>query len=191
MVEVFPEAVSSNLPSVILDMELRHFGLTVWLITSVVLILNSFYSVMTHEFVTTHNLRFSALSKLLTPFLVVAAPCWLPNHIIVNETRSISVCLGLLCCLLTIKMICFSMAKQSFASIQMEAFPYFAVIILINCDYSNNMLINDQIATLLLGSLSVWYAYRLVKWGKNAIAQITERLDIYCFSIKHPKTKAA
>ena len=190
MGDLIPEAISSYVPTFVLGMELRHFGLGGWMSISLILILGSFYRVLNHEFVTNNNLRFSAVSKLLTPFLIAVAPCWLPKHVIVNETRYISVCLGLLCSFLTKKMICFSMAKQSYASLQMEAFPYFAVIILIRCDYSNSMLINDQIAKALLGSLSMWYAYRLIKWSKMAIAQICERLDIYCFTIKNPKTKA-
>ena len=190
MGELLPEALSSHLPSVVLDTELRHFGLTGWMITSVVLIIGSFYRVLNHKFVTTNNLRFSAVSKLATPFLIAVAPFWLPTHVIVNETRHLSICLGLLMSFLTVKMICFSMAKQSYASIQMEAFPYFGVIILIMCDYSNNVLINDAIAKVMLGCLSVWYAYRLISWSKMAIQQICKSLDIYCFSIKNPRPKS-
>jgi ethanolaminephosphotransferase len=101
----------------------------------------------------------------------------------------LSVCMGLLMSFLTKKMICFSMAKQSYASIQMEAFPYWAVIILIKADYSNSALFNDKIAKVLLGGLCFWYAYRLVDWANNAINQICDRLDINCFTIKEKPKK--
>jgi len=62
-----PEALSVHVPSAIADMEVRHFGLTLWLTTTVVLIIGSLYRVLLHKNVTDHNLRFSALSKLATP----------------------------------------------------------------------------------------------------------------------------
>ena len=83
------------------------------------------------------------------------------------------------------------MAKQSFASIQMEAFPFFAIIILLLTDANNMSLLNDTMKKVILGALCVWYAYRLVIWASKAIDQICKRLDIYCFSIKRPKTKSA
>ena len=189
--DILPETSSAIAPSFLLNMELRHFGLTGWLTTALILILGSFYRVLTHQFVTTNNLRFSAITKLSTPFFIAVAPFWLPEHVIINETRPLSICLGLLMSFLTVKMICFSMAKQQFAAIQMEAFPYFALIVLMKCDDSNHMFINEMIAKVLLACLCVWYLYRLISWAKTAIEQICERLDIYCLSIKHPKHKAA
>jgi len=189
MGDLIPGAISSHLPSAILGMELRHFGVSGWLCTSSILVIGSFYRVLNHESVTAHNNRFSAVSKLATPFLIAVAPFWLPDHIIQNETRHLSVCMGLLMSFLTKKMICFSMAKQSYASIQMEAFPYWAVIILIKTDYSNSALFNDTIAKVLLGGLCFWYAYRLVDWANKAINQICERLDINCFTIKEKPKK--
>jgi len=185
-----PVVVSTYIPSAVLTMELRHFGLSIWLLTSAILILGSLNRVLNNESVVAHNLRFSALSKLVTPFLIAVAPFWLPKHIIENETRLLAISMGLLMSFLTMKMICFSMAKQSYAAIQMEAFPYWAVIILIQTDHSNHYLLNNTVDKIILGALCVWYAYRLLDWSKKAIAQICQRLDIYCFSIKHPKPKS-
>lgn len=191
MKDMVPEAVSAHLPGFILNMERRHIGLSIWGCASGVLIVACFYRVLTHPTVVEKKLAFSAVSKTATPLLVALAPFWLPAHVIQNETRQLSVAMGLLMSFLAKKMICFSMAKQSFAAIQMEAFPFLGVIILIKTDYSNEMLINDMVAKILLSGLCVWYAYRLIDWAGKAINQICERLDIYCFSIKHPKTKAA
>ena len=191
MRDKLPEAVSTHLPGFILNMELRHVGLTMWGFASGVLLCGCFYRVLTHPSVVEKKLAFSAVSKTATPLLVALATFWLPTHVIQNETRQLSIAMGLLMSFLAKKMICFSMAKQSFAAIQMEAFPFLGVVILIKTDYSNNMFINDMIAKILLSGLCFWYAYRLIDWAGKAIDQICERLDIYCFSIKHPKTKAA
>lgn len=185
-----PEALSVHVPSAVADMEVRHFGLTLWLTTTGVLIIGSLHRVLLHKNVTDHNLRFSALSKLATPFLIAFAPFSFPYHIIETSTRHVSLCMGFLMIMLTIKMICFSMARQSFATIQLEALPYCGLIILIKTDYSNNGVINDTItAQVLLGAFCLWYFYRLLDWASKAIQQICKRLDIYCFSIKNPKTK--
>ena len=95
----------------LLDMQLKHFGLYGWMATSCVLIMGSFYRVLTHENVTGNGngngLRFAAIAKLITPLFIALAPFWLPTDIMENETRYISVCNGLLMSFLTKKMICF------------------------------------------------------------------------------------
>lgn len=175
------------IPGWILEMQIRHFGLAGWFTISFVLIMGSFYNVLTHEFVTKNGLQFSAVSKLFTPLLIAIAPFWLPTHVMENETRHLSVCMGLLMSFLTKKMICFSMAKQTYASLQMEAIPYWAVILLIRYDSRNQNIITDPVANALLGFLCVYYAYRLLSWASSAIDQICERLDINCFTIKEKK----
>jgi phosphatidylglycerophosphate synthase len=179
--------VVTGLPDWVLDMQLKHFGLYGWMATSCVLIMGSFYRVLTHENVTGNGngngLRFAAIAKLITPLFIALAPFWLPTDIMENETRYISVCNGLLMSFLTKKMICFSMAKQTFASIQIEAIPYWAVFLWIRYDEN----ITERGATVLLGGLCVWYAYRLLSWASGAIDQICARLDIHCFTIKQKK----
>jgi len=176
--------VTTMIPDSVLGMQIRHFGLAGWLGISCILVSGSFYRVLTHEFVTQNKLHWSAVSKLVTPLLIAMAPFWLPTHVMENETRHLSVCMGLLMSFLTKKMICFSMAKQSYASIQMEAIPYWAVIQLIRYDDRNESIVNDRMAKYLLGGLCHWYAYRLLSWAKSAIDQICDRLDINCLTIK-------
>lgn len=72
------------------------------------------------------------------------------------------------------------MAKMTFASIQIEAVPYWLVILWIRYDRN----ITEQGTTILLGFLCVWYSFRISLWAKVAIRQICERLDIHCFTIK-------
>ena len=191
VIDTVPTAISSILPSALLELQNRQFGLLGWFVVMVVLCTGSWLRVMSNDFVKTHNLQASAASTLLTPFLVAIAPFFLSSRILQNEIRSIMVSQGLLMSFLAMKMICFSMAKQSFATVQMEAFPFFGVIILLITDTSNHSLLNDIMIKYILRALVVWYAYRLIKWASSAIEQICKRLDIYCLSIKHPKTKAS
>ena len=189
--DVLPAFVSSYLPAQVLGMQLKHLGLSGWYVTSSILVLGSFFRVLTNESVKTHKLQWSAVSKLATPFLIAVGPFLLPFNVIEKETRALLVSTGLLMSFLTCKMICFSMAKQSYASIQMESFPFFAVMILIKTDATNHQILTDTMVTSILAALCVWYAYRLVNWSSKAIHQICLRLDINCLTIKHPKTKAA
>lgn len=188
-----PESISAILPSAIAEMEVRNFSMSIWLLANVGLIVGAFYQTLLHEFTVTHKLVFSALTKLTTPFLVVLAPFFLPAHILASETRYISLCLGLLMCFLCIKMICFSMARQSFATIQLEAVPYLVVMSLMAWDASENntQIFSDEttIRYTMVG-ICLWYLYRLLNWASLAIGQICERLDIYCLTIKHPKHKS-
>ncbi|OEU21518.1 hypothetical protein FRACYDRAFT_180315 [Fragilariopsis cylindrus CCMP1102] len=176
-------SIHYTIPTYILSMELKQFGISCWFIASIVLVLGSLYRVLTHEKVTTNKLWYSAISKLITPFLIACGPFILPWHVIQTETRSISICMGLLMSYLTMKMICFSMAKQTYASIQIEAIPYWFVLVWIRYDTN----ITNRGATILLSVLCFFYTYKLISWSKSAIHQITTRLDINCFTIKHKK----
>jgi len=170
-------------PSEILAMELRHFGVAAWVVTSIFLVLGSFYRVLTHKFVSENGLHFTAVSKLMTPFLIAIAPFLLPSKVIETETRYLSVASGLLMSFLTKKMICFSMAKQTYATIQIDAIPFWVLILWIRFDDN----ITDDGVAVLLGLLCIWQAYRLISWASTAIDQICTRLDINCFSIKDKK----
>jgi len=190
--DLLPASLLENLslPQFILNTQLRHIAVGGWLVTVSVLITFSFHRVFSSEYVKTNKLQLSAISKLATPLLISIAPFWLPHHVLENETRYLSLCMGLLMSFLTKKMICFSMAKQSFAAIQMEAIPYYGVIWLIRKDHHNQQIFTDQVAKVLLGGLCFYNAYRLVSWASSAIDQICQRLDINCFTIKDKKKVA-
>lgn len=182
MKDIIPESVAKSItiPQYIMDMELKHFGLTGWFSIELLLIVGCAYRVLTNANVVKNGTHLSALSKLLTPVLIVFAPFLLPKEIMQNETRYLSICTGLLFSFLTKKMICFSMAKMAYASIQIDAIPYWAVFLWIK--YDNN--ITEEGATVLLGALCVWYACRMSNWARIAVDQICKRLDIHCFTIK-------
>jgi len=174
-------------PDWFLELEIKHFGLSIWLLMSVVLIGCSIHRVVTHDLVTKNKLALSAVSKLLTPLVVSLSPfllCSTETAILEQETRYLSLCQGLLLSYLTIKMISFSMAKQSYASIQIDAIiPYLLVLVWLK--YGTNL--TSRGVHVILGLTCWYYLYKLLSWSHSAIYQITKRLDIYCFTIKHPQ----
>ena len=144
------------------------------------LVIGSLLRVVPHPRVQGH--RWTALGQLSTPITLCFIPAILPESVLVNETRYISIATGLAFSLLTNKIIVFSMAKMTFATTQIEAIPLIVVISLLSF---NTALL--QHSRIILQLTCIWYFYRLHKWSYLAIHQICRRLDIYCFSIKHPK----
>lgn len=126
--------------------------------------------------------KVSAISKHLSPLLITATPFILPYHLIQNEAREVSLAMGLLLCLITVKMVVFSMAKMSYASIQLDVVPYFLFIICLH------FIERRQIQKTSLVLFCLWHTFRLLLWSRHAILTLTERLDIYCFSIKKKKS---
>lgn len=186
IVELIPEGVANALPlstgmeQILEGLQMNHIGLVLANLGNVVLVSGSMYRVMTYSRVCDQRLHLSAISKLFTLLLITVTPFFLPAQIIQHQTRLISISMGLLCCHLTIKMICFSMAKMQYAAIQIEAIPYFLVCTWISWD--DNFTFEGR--QFVLGVLCFWYMYRLLSWIHSAIDQICEELDIYCFTIK-------
>lgn len=174
---------NSIVPSAVADLELRHLGLSLWFLSLAVAFVGIVYRVVVHENVKTKGLYFSALSKLVSPIIVALAPFVLPTQILHNETRYVSIATGLLFSLLTKKMIVFSMAKMTYATIQAEMLPLVFVFLWIRYDEN----ITERGATMLLSFLSAWYVYRMLKWVNKAIDQICSRLGIFCFRINKVK----
>jgi len=178
--EIAPAVVANVLPPSVAEMQMRYLTAAGVGIFMPIMIFISLKRTMRHKNVCTASARISALSKLLTPLLVSATPFFLPASIIESNTRYLSIATGLLSCLLTIKLICFSMAKMAYAACQVEAIPYFVICAWIRMDEN----ITERGSTFILGALCLWNGFRLLKWTKGTIDQICARLDIYCFSIK-------
>ena len=185
---------STRIPFV--QLELKYVGMGGWLLISLVLILACGYRVFTHPVVIEHQLQSSAVSKLITPFCITVWPFVLPYPVIQHELRSISILVGISMSYLTMKLICFSMAKQAYASIQRDAIPYWVLCVAIRCYYDPNAVginakLQEYYIKRLLQIFCVYYVYKLVSWAKSAIEQITHRLDIHCFTLKkkHPTNK--
>jgi len=80
-------------------------------------------------------------------------------------------------------MIVFSMAKQTFGIIQLDALPFLLAAAWIALDDN----ISKASADFSLGVLCVWYVSRLLRWASVTINQICHKLDIYCFRLKKRK----
>jgi ethanolaminephosphotransferase len=181
---VLPSALSASLPSVLANLELRYVSISIWIFMLLTLISLSIIRVA--KYVKSVPVFLSAVSKLLSPFLLMVSSFLLPSMVFESHARYCSVAAGLLFSLITKKMIVFSMAKMAFAAIQLEVLPFVLLCIWIRCDTN----ITKEGATLFLGIMCCWSAYRLTRWAGTAIDQICKRLDIYCLTIKK-KTKAA
>lgn len=184
---VAPLGLDSVLPALVKDMELRHFSLSLWGILSLIMMALSLKRVLFHPRICgdgdmdaseiRYN-RINAMSKLASPFLLVVAAFIVPLELI--RTRYLSVSFGLVISLLTKKMIVFSMAKMPYSIIQTDILPFIIATIWIRYDSRLTKMGGD----FVLGSLSIWYAYRLLRWVNVSINQICAKLGIYCFRLK-------
>lgn len=184
---IIPESMvgNPNIPDVLANLEMRQFGLILWFMSLSILIVSCIGRVLFHENVRKNGVYLSAISKLFSPAIISLVPFLLPESILFKETRHISISIGLLYCLLTKKMIVYSMAKMTYASFQFEIVPLCAVIAWIRLDGN----ITEEGVSLLLSILSIWYVYRMLNWVSNAIHQICKRLDIKCFKIQNKGDK--
>jgi len=178
MEELLPVVLATYTPPSFGALEFRYFGVGLACVLFVPILLACFCRVGRHE-AKKQNLG-SAVSKLGTPFLIAVTPFLLPASVIQNDTRYVSIATALVLCHLTVKMICFSMAKMTYASFQLEALPYFLVCGWIRLDGN----ITEFGVSLILRGLCLWYAYRLLNLAVRTINQICDRLDIFCFTIK-------
>ena len=67
---------------------------------------------------------FSAMSKLVSPLLLAIVGVWG----LTDFVNAVSLSLGLCFCLITIKLIVFSMARMAYASIQTDIMPLVLVV---------------------------------------------------------------
>jgi len=173
------------LPAPLHSLSLGQFGILGWLILSIVMVILCLIRV--DSYLRSHHcdvsVRLSALSKLVSPIILAISPFVLPNHIIENQTRQLSLALGIIFSIITKKMIVFSMAKMSYAALQVEILPYILWVLYMTSTGSEESTISSNILTLIC----CWHLFRLFVWCGCAISQIKERLDIYCFTIKKVK----
>ena len=184
------EMTSVLLPVVVRDMEVRHFALAVWSTAAVLIFALSMKRVVCHPRIANVEMmdasqirfnRFNALSKLTSPLLLCVAAFLIPPTWI--RTRYVSVSLGCILSLLTKKMIVFSMAKMPYAILQKDIYPFLIAAVWIRFDKR----LTKEGADFVLGALSVWYGYRLLRWVNISVNQICAKLDIYCFRLKKKK----
>lgn len=157
--------------------ELLHLLFRGWFSFAGILILLSFQRTLRSVEGVSHKLQ--ALLKLTSPLTLSLVVGFLPATVWQAETRLISLVYGLAMCLVTIKMIVFSMARQAFAVVQFEVLPCVAACLWTTHDPR----LRAEGVHLLWQALTVWYTYRIALWTRSAILQICERLDIALFSV--------
>jgi hypothetical protein len=157
--------------------QLRDLLALGWYCMMTVLVILSVIRVLKHV---VPRQRFPAILKLATPFLVFYAALQLiPDEILQRELRIISLGIGLTTCLITIKLIVFSMARQTYGVFQWDALPLL-VAIACTCDLNWTPLG----MTRLWQWICVWFVFRIIQWNHAAIQQICHRMGIQLFVIK-------
>jgi len=161
------------------EIQLNHLLLLGWYSMVATLCCLSLVRVLTQQRTTAQ--RFSALTKLLSPAMLVLAPFAVDPVVLARECRWFSLAFGLAMTQITIKMIVFSMARQAMAALQLtELVPLTLAVVWIRHDARWK----EPGIALLLKVLTLGYGVRIVRWTHAAIDQICERLDINLFTIK-------
>jgi hypothetical protein len=102
---------------------------------------------------------------------------------------SFSLALGLCSCLITIKIIVYSMACMAYASLRFDIIPFIVVLMVSTSGWWREM---GEIGALriLLGVLDLFYVVHLSYWIHEAITQLCDRLQIKLFQIPYKVVSA-
>lgn len=179
---------SEKLSDLIANWQVKDAMLFAWFCLTVVLCSLSMIRVAVHLKSFQYTLR--AFLQLLTPFAVVALALLdeFPgitdrNHMIIHQAiRWKSFAVGLLYCFMTIKVIVFSMSRQSIAIIQFDLIP---LLIAVGVSIYDPRLTSEG-HVLLWQCLSFWWGLQLWNWAATASRQICSTLGINMFTI--PRT---
>ncbi|GKY97733.1 hypothetical protein MPSEU_000731500 [Mayamaea pseudoterrestris] len=169
-------------------LQTKHVFCLGWFTMMTMLVLLSIQRVLAHLALkkngkSTWQLQGSALLKLASPLAIALCPFFLPHDILYSELRFISLSVGLAMCLVTIKMIVFSMAKQAYASVQGDALVVLGAAAWSTLDARwkpPGMHLLWQLATL-------YYVVRMSIWIRAVLRQLCDRLDIELFRLKVKK----
>jgi ethanolaminephosphotransferase len=176
MSSLVPSVVAA--PELIGSLEVRQFLLVLWTLTVLTHVMVASTSVARH--LKDPKAALTAFSKLLSPLVLLTCPFLLPNDIVVENNRYVSLSLGLAFCIITIKIVVFSMAKMAYASFQLDIIPF----VLVSVWSSLDRRLTPLGSRLLFQLCCVWYIYRIVMWTSTAIRQLCNRLEIECLTIK-------
>jgi ethanolaminephosphotransferase len=132
----------------------------------------------------------SAMSKLVSPLLLCVVSIYatdsyhhyVPSESFAGFTPSCWLALGLCFCLITIKIIVYSMAKMAYAAFQADILPFLVVVLGIHLFEDGNSL--PVHSSILFAILDLYYFARLFMWIRKAIFQLCGHLKIQLFRIK-------
>ena len=153
-----------------------------WLSTNAVLIAICFYKVLA-----ANGFSPRPFQHLLSPFLIAVAVGSLPSSFVQRDVRLISVSAGLLYSFVTNKLIVYSMARMDYASFQLDLIPLLLVAAVAAAAERNVVACSPYFLHCIVQGVAAWQLVRVLWWAKEVTAQLCERLDINCFSIKKKK----
>jgi ethanolaminephosphotransferase len=179
--------------------QVKHVVAMVWVVMMISLVTLSWTRVYKHILLqntgenktgdnnnTTRDVFLSAMTKFLSPLLltIVALLAIDKNDesSISSKSPSFSLALGLCFCVITIKLIVYSMARMAYASVQFDIVPLMVVLLVSNPWKQMGELKALQI---LYGALDLFYVVRLGYWIHAAITQLCDRLHIHLFRIPY------
>ncbi|KAG7360555.1 CDP-alcohol phosphatidyltransferase-domain containing protein [Nitzschia inconspicua] len=155
------------------ELQVRHVAAIMWVFLIIGLTTLSYIRVYEHVGGDI-KVFFSAVSKL-------ALGPWLLSYVGVVINQQSTLALGLAFCLITIKIIVFSMARMAFASLQMAIFPFLTASLWLR--YAQHDWLTSGMKQQLEWALDVFYLAAISFWANRAISQLCEKLHIKLFRI--------
>eukprot|EP00980_Cylindrotheca_fusiformis_P018282 scaffold5966_cov118-Cylindrotheca_fusiformis.AAC.7 len=178
----------------------RDLFILIWVYGYGVLAILSFLRVVS-KVPSSPKMLFSALTKLISPVSLCIAAIYVGLELEDTDgndaaavdvskyggVRFPSLCIGLVFCTITIKLIVYGMAHMSYASLQLDVFPIWLIVGFYQLlgSFPNKVAILQQVFVLA----SVAYLVRLIWWTRTAIDQICQRLNIEAFAVVGEKHK--
>jgi ethanolaminephosphotransferase len=176
---------SQTLLDAIADWQIKDAMLFAWFLLTVTLCSLSMMRVAVHLKSWKNTLR--AFLQLITP-LVIVASALLDEFPTITDRNSPpihqairwkSFAVGLLYCFMTIKVIVFSMSRQSIAIVQLDVLPLLLAVAV--SLYDPRLTAEGHV--LLWQCLSLWWGLQLWHWAATASRQICSTLGIRMFTI--------
>jgi ethanolaminephosphotransferase len=158
------------------EVQVRHVAAVLWVCLIVGLTTLSYVRVYRH-IDGNGRVFLSALSKL-------ALGPWLLSFVGVYVNRQSTLALGLSFCLITIKIIVFSMARMAYASLQLSIVPF--VLTSLWLRYFDHPDLTETVKDNIEWALDVYYLVTISIWVHQAITQLCEKLQIKLFRITPP-----
>jgi len=187
LVDLLPQFAEPRLRRFMRDQPLKQFLIRAWYCLVCIWVFLSISRVMTHSKMTREGLM--AIATLVSPVVVVLSTLYyLPGSIVESETRFISIATGLSMCIISIKLIVFGMAKQSYAVFQLDCVPLL-VTIFCTTKWVTGGETREERTRLLWQCASLWCLVRLCYWTNAVMNQICDRLNIFVFRMKPQKMK--
>ncbi|GMI22715.1 hypothetical protein TrCOL_g11401 [Triparma columacea] len=162
-----------NSPSPVGGLKMNELFIWGWIAMNAVLLTISLKkTVSAAGIISLGHLLSPFLAALSSMFLVISSPTVLTSNL-----RLVILSVGFLFSHITNKMIVFSMAQMTFATLQPDILPL--ALVAWSMQFQSP---EDGERTLLV--LCMWQGGRMVYWSKKTIGQLCEKLDINCFTIK-------